>query len=128
MYLSTSHSQLERRWMDIDAQIRRHEDDIKVVDKDHWQSAVASLHSKSDAIANAFDQIRMGHGQSWEEAEAHLTMAVDDLELNYRIAKGELTAANATTDKDFRASLNPDNVPSPDDQMHSEEDPGSRSL
>ncbi len=120
MYSNSPISDLERRWIAIDSEIRRHVDDIEVVDKDGWQGAVASLHQKSDSIKTALAAFKTGVSEAPDEAEAHLKIAVEDLELNYRIAKGELTAANATTDKDFRAALDPHNLSPKDDVLHDE--------
>jgi len=122
MYPYYPYSELEQRWLNIDSQIRLHVDDIEVVDKDGWQSAVASLHQKSDALRTAFAKLKVGDVEEWQEAEARITMAVDDLELNYRIAKGELTAANAQTDKEFRAALDPEGAAPTDDTMHRDVD------
>jgi len=120
MYPNSPFSELERRWIAIDSEIRRHVDDIDVVDKDGWQGAVASLHQKSDSIRTALASVKAGTAEAADEAEAHLKIAVEDLELNYRLAKGELTAANATTDKDFRAALDPHNLSPQDDVLHEE--------
>jgi len=119
MFDHSEFAQLEHRWLVIDKELRRHIDDIEVVDKDGWQGAIASLHQKSDSIRTALVQIKAGQAPAPDEAEAHLKIAVEDLELNYRLARGELTAANATTDKDFRAALDPHNInPPSDDELH----------